>query len=283
MRAPRVRSIPTVTMEVALGRRTPRRPARSRPLDTGSFKTSATGTHKALKSAAKSAGPSTKSAPRPASKPGNTRQAQDAAADREEEPRGAAARRGARSRAVGERHPQAAEERFAPVAHARQAHEVARAPRCTGYSCTRRISLVPECVRGIPDCRSVRSLRRRAADRRAPVSRLRRASCASPGRSPRSSASKTTRACAISPPRPGQRTRARDRCRRLDAPRGARRHARAAGGRQRLERRRGVRMHSRRIRDCTAAARREGARHLSAARPTSAAKASATCRCASRV
>ena len=54
-------------MEVAPGS-TPPRPARSAPrhrllppLD-GSFKTSATGTHKALKSAAKSAGPSTKRA-----------------------------------------------------------------------------------------------------------------------------------------------------------------------------------------------------------------------------
>src|SRR4030095_6802237 len=62
------------------------------------------------------------------------RQAQNAAVAREEEPRGGTARRGARSRVVGERHPQAAKERFAAVAHARQADQVARAPRCTDTS-----------------------------------------------------------------------------------------------------------------------------------------------------
>ena len=131
----------------------------------------ATGTHKALKSAAKSAGPNTKRAHQ--RQTGEHRQAQDAAAS-EEEPRRAAARRGARSRAVGKRHPQAAEERFAAVAHGRQADEVARRSTLHRYSCTRQMAWCWSARVDFTDCRSVRSIRSRAADLRAPVSRLRR-------------------------------------------------------------------------------------------------------------
>ncbi len=60
--------VPTVTMEVAPGVDTAATGS-FKPLDTGSFRTSASGKHKALRSAAKSAGPSTRTA---RAKTGNT-------------------------------------------------------------------------------------------------------------------------------------------------------------------------------------------------------------------
>ncbi len=63
--------VPTVTMEVTSGI-DPAATGTFKPLDTGSFKTSATDRHKALKSAAKSAGPSARSTKVQTSKSGNT-------------------------------------------------------------------------------------------------------------------------------------------------------------------------------------------------------------------
>jgi len=63
--------VPTVTMEVATGVDASATGS-FRPLDTGSFKTSATGTHKALKSVAKSAGSNTKRARPQNGRTGNT-------------------------------------------------------------------------------------------------------------------------------------------------------------------------------------------------------------------
>jgi hypothetical protein len=64
-------TIPTVTMEVGPGVDTAAT-GRFKPLETGSFKAGASGTYKALKNAAKTAGPSTRRARVQSGKPGNS-------------------------------------------------------------------------------------------------------------------------------------------------------------------------------------------------------------------